>query len=130
MQLSKFSDYAFRALIYLAHNTGRLCTVEELSEKLCTSEHHMKKVIHKLSSARYILSLKGRNGGIRLGMDPRDINLGMILQYTEENMKLFECFANDTCPLLSPNCKLKTISATALSAFVQEFSRYNLQDLL
>ena len=33
MQISKFSDYAFRALIYLANNTDKLCTVEELAEK-------------------------------------------------------------------------------------------------
>lgn len=130
MQLSKFSDYAFRALIYLARNTNRLCTVEELAENLCASEHHMKKVIHKLSTARYILSLKGRNGGIRLGMEPKDINLGNILRYTEENMNIFECFTNGDCPLLSPDCKLKAIGGEARAAFIQEFARYNLQDLL
>ena len=48
MQLSKFSDYSFRALIYLAHHSDELCTVDELAKALNTSEHHMKKVIHHL----------------------------------------------------------------------------------
>lgn len=43
MQLSKFSDYSFRALIYLAQHRDQLCTVEELSMNLNTSEQHMKK---------------------------------------------------------------------------------------
>ena len=62
MQISKFSDYAFRALIYLAQNPDKLCTVEELAEQLQTSPHHMKKVVHKLASSDYVISLKGRTG--------------------------------------------------------------------
>lgn len=43
MNLSKFSDYAFRILIYLAKNGDKLCTVEELASNLEISEHHLKK---------------------------------------------------------------------------------------
>ena len=41
MQLSKFTDYAFRALIYLANNREKLCTVEELAQELNASETHI-----------------------------------------------------------------------------------------
>ena len=130
MQISKFSDYAFRALIYLAHNADKLCTVEELAEKLETSPHHMKKVVHKLASTEYVISLKGRTGGLRLGLPPEEINLGEVLTFTEENLNLFECFGHNTCPLLSGGCKLKAISHTALSKFIKEFSAYTLADIL
>lgn len=66
MQLSKFTDYAFRALIYLANNRDKLCTVEELAQELNASEHHIKKVIHKLAKTEYIISSKGRGGGLQL----------------------------------------------------------------
>lgn len=130
MQLSKFSDYAFRALIYLAHNTNKLCTVEELAEKLYTSPHHMKKVIHKLASGNYIHSLKGRNGGLRLGLKAEKINLGEVLKYTEENLNIYDCFSSNDCPLLSRGCKLKAVSYKALNSFIQEFSQYTLADIL
>lgn len=130
MQLSKFSDYAFRALMYLGHNTNKLCTVEELAEKLYTSPHHMKKVIHKLASGNYILSSKGRNGGIRLGLEPEKINLGEVLKYTEENLNIFDCFSNKDCPLLTQGCKLRAISYEALNTFIQVFSQYTLADIL
>lgn len=32
MYLSKFTDYSFRALVYLAENRDKLCTVEELAK--------------------------------------------------------------------------------------------------
>ena len=80
MQLSKFSDYSFRALIYLAKHTDQLCTVEELATALNTSEHHMKKVIHQLAKTEYITSIKGRGGGLKLSKNPSDINLGEVFE--------------------------------------------------
>ena len=130
MQLSKFSDYSFRALIYLAQNRDRLCTVEELARELDTSEHHMKKVIHKLATHQYITSLKGRGGGLCLSREPKDINLADILKVTEENMNLFVCFQNNSCPLLSANCRLKSITHAALQEFLKKFSDHTLYDLI
>lgn len=130
MQLSKFTDYAFRALIYLGENKGKLCTVEELARELQTSEHHMKKVVHKLSSLDFILSSKGRGGGLKLGKEPKDINLAEVLKCTEENMNLYVCFQQEYCPLLSGGCRLKNITQDALASFLREYSSYTLEDLL
>ena len=88
MQLSKFTDYSFRALIYLADKKGSLATVEELANALQISEHHLKKIIHKLAKTNYVISIKGRGGGLKLGMDPKDINLGEILKITEDNLNI------------------------------------------
>ena len=95
MQLSKFSDYSFRALIYLAQHRDQLCTVEELSMNLNTSEQHMKKVIHKLGKTPYVTSIKGRGGGLRLGCEPQEINLGEILKITEDNLNILEMCIRD-----------------------------------
>ena len=130
MQLSKFSDYSFRALIYLGNKKDTQCTVDELAAELNTSTHHMKKVVHKLANLGYIQSQKGRNGGLRLGMEPKDINLGMVLQSTEENMSIMDCFSSKDCPLITQGCPLTAIAKTALSAFIKEFSHYTLQDIL
>lgn len=131
MQLSKFTDYAFRALLYLAYNQERLCTVEELATQLKTSEHHMKKVVHKLAGSPYVISLKGRSGGLRLGMDPSEINLGEVLRFTEDNLNLFECFHKcGQCPLEHTGCKLKGITVVALNKFIEEYARYTLQDVM
>ena len=131
MYLSKFTDYSFRILMYLGNNPDKLSTVDELSSILGLSTHHVKKIVYKLSINNYILSLKGRNGGIKLGMDPKDINLGKLLEITEDNLDILECFSieNNTCSL-NNCCKLKPIINDALESFKLELSKYTLDDIL
>lgn len=131
MQLSKFTDYAFRGLIYLAKNSEENATVDILAERLEISSHHLKKVINKLAKTEYIISSKGRNGGLKLGMDPAEINLGKVLLLTEENLSLVECMGESgTCPLLSKECKLKGIICKSLNVFVNEMAQYTLKDIM
>lgn len=131
MYLSKFSDYGFRILIYLGNHRDELFTVDELSSTLGLSTHHIKKIIYKLAKNGYIASSKGRNGGIKLGMDPKDINLGKLLEITEDNLNIVECFSleNNTCNLVK-KCRLKPIINQALDAFILKFSEYTLEDIL
>ncbi|MGL4740379.1 MAG: RrF2 family transcriptional regulator [Sarcina sp.] len=131
MYLSKFTDYSFRALIYLANNTDRLCTVEELSSTLGISEHHLKKIIQKLAKTDFVISLKGRSGGLKLGLEPNQIVLSDVLKITEENLNIAGCFSSrDKCPMQTKGCRLKTIMNGALGAFINEFSNYTLADIL
>lgn len=131
MQLSKFTDYAFRALIYLANNKDDNSTVDKLAAELEISEHHLKKIVNKLAKTEYILSIKGRNGGLRLGLEPKDINLGKVLLVTEENLSLVECMDKpELCPLMSGGCKLKGIISKSLTHFIEEMSQYTLEDIL
>ncbi len=131
MQLSKFTDYAFRALIYLARNRDKRCTVDELAGTLKTSPHHMKKVIHKLAYSGYVNSCKGRAGGLFLGRDPEKIDLGEVLLLCEENMNLFECYGDCcACPLGVRHCKLKSVSRAALQKFIEEFKGKTLCDII
>ncbi|AGF57095.1 MULTISPECIES: RrF2 family transcriptional regulator [Clostridium] len=131
MNLSKFSDYAFRILIYLAKNQDKICTVEELASKLEISEHHLKKIVHRLGKTEYVISTKGRNGGLKLGMPPKDINLGNILIITEDSINLDECFSSgkDSCAP-SSKCKLKHILHSSIKSFIDEISKYTLQDII
>ena len=131
MYLSKFTDYSFRILMYLGNNPDKLSTVDELSSILGLSTHHVKKIVYKLSKNNYISSLKGRNGGIKLGMDPKDINLGKLLEITEDNLDILECFSieNNTCSL-NNCCKLKPNINDALESFKLELSKYTLDDIL
>lgn len=131
MQLSKFTDYTFRALIYLAMHQEELCTVEQLAITLNVSEHHLKKVIHKLAKTDYVTSIKGRMGGLKLGVSPREINLGKVLMITEDNLNIVECLNKDcVCEFMNSECKLKNIVQSSLNRFIEEFSNYTLEDIL
>jgi Rrf2 family nitric oxide-sensitive transcriptional repressor len=131
MTLSKFSDYAFRILILLGNNPDMTFTVDSISDTLGLSNHHIKKIVYKLATEGYIDSSKGRNGGLRLGMNPVDINLGELLKITEDNLNIVECFSKDgsTCNI-SSSCKLKGLIGVALNSFMNVFYQYTLADVL
>ena len=131
MYLSKFTDYSFRSLIYLAKHRDKLCTVEELAKKLEISEHHLKKIIHKMAKTDLVISMKGRTGGLKLGLEPSDINLGEVIKITEDNLNIAQCFNKDNCcPYAESECKIKGIMKSSLDAFINEFSKYTLEDVL
>lgn len=128
MHLSKFTYYSFRTLVYLANNRENVFTTEELSDRLEVSRHHLKKIINKLGKTEFIISTKGRTGGIMLGLDPRDINLGELIRITEKNLNMDECFYKNNC--LNSDCKIKGVMQNALNEFINEFSKYYLSDIL
>lgn len=131
MQLSKFTDYTFRVLIYMGTHPDELCTVEKLAKELEVSEHHLKKVIYKLAKTEYVRSMKGRTGGVKLAVPPEDINLGEVIKISEENLTIVSCLNTDCiCGFLTKECKLKGIIRQSLDRFIEEFSRYTLKDIL
>lgn len=131
MNLSKFTDYSFRSLLYLAQNDEKLCTVEELSSVLELSENHIKKIIHSLVKGGYVQSIKGRNGGIKLGKEPSNINMGEVLTYCEDFSKVLQCNKNkENCTFNSEKCMIKNITQRAIENFIKEFEKYTLQDVI
>ncbi len=131
MQLSKFTDYTFRVLIYMAKHEEELTTVEQLAIVLDVSEHHLKKVIQKLAKTDYLISIKGRAGGIKLGCPPKEINLGEVLKMTEDNLNIVACLNTDEkCAFITGECKLKKIINQSLERFIEVFSQYTLEDIL
>lgn len=131
MNLSKFTDYSFRILIYIGNNPDKTFTVDELADILNLSSHHTKKIVHKLAKHGYIYSFKGRNGGLKLGRSPKDINLGALFEITEDNLNIVECFSKEgnSCNI-SGYCKLKPVLSIALHDFKLRLHEYTLEDVL
>lgn len=130
MRLSKFTDYNLRALIYLAINENKLSNVSEISEKFEISYNHMVKVIHHLSKLEIIHTTKGKGGGIRLMINPSDINIGKLIRELEGDSDLLECFTKEGNCKLNPACKLKSALFHAQNEFYKSLEVYTLEDIL
>ena len=131
MQLTQFSDYSLRVLIYLGLRDGQLSTIEEIAAAYGISESHLTKVAHKLGQLGIIDTVRGRKGGMRLANDAAQINIGTTIRLTETNLTIVECFdANrNTCPI-APVCALSKALGDALDAFLAVLDRYTLADIL
>lgn len=131
MYLSKFTYYSFRVLICLANNRNKFFRVEDLSNELEIPSSHLRKVVWKLGKSGLILSTKGRYGGIILNIEPENINIYDIVKITEKNLSVFECFDKDeVCQYMISECKIKRIMNNAQNKFINEFSKYTLEDLI
>ena len=130
MRLTTFSDYSIRVLIYLAANQDRLSSIQEIADSYKISKNHLMKVIYQLGKKGYIETIRGRYGGIRIGMDPAEINIGRLIRDTEEDFQIAECFSNDHegCAIRS-FCAMKGVLNQALAAFLQVLDSYTLEDV-
>ena len=71
MQLTSFTDYGLRALIYMASlPEGRMTSISEVTEVYGVSRNHMVKIINQLSRMGYVTAVRGKNGGIRATLNP------------------------------------------------------------
>jgi len=130
MQLTLYTDYSFRVLLYLGLNRDRLCTIAEISERCAATQNHLVKVVHNLGREGYIQTMRGRTGGIKLKKEPEEISLTEIIRCTEVNLNIAECLReNNTC-LITEACTIKNIFEEAQNQFIETLDQYTLADLL
>jgi Rrf2 family nitric oxide-sensitive transcriptional repressor len=131
MQVTQFTDYAVRTLVYLCLQPDRRATVDEIATELRVSASHLTKVVHRLGRIGVIETLRGRRGGLRLHRAPAEISAGWLFRQTEDNLALADCFQAEGCDCpLAGNCRMTGILKEALQAFLAVLDRYSLADLV
>ncbi len=130
MQLTTHSDYAMRLLIYLAIHPGdKPATVKDAAERYGISTNHLAKVAQKLVQEKIVLSQRGRGGGLRLALQPADINIGKLIRKTE-NLELLECFGDQCACPIDNVCILYSVLRKAQKAFLEVLDGYTLEDVV
>lgn len=131
MRLTLHTDYALRALIYLALRTDRRVSIREIAEAHRISENHLVKVVHNLGRGGFVETTRGRGGGLRLARPAAEINVGDVVRFTEDDMALVACFQADGpgCALIGA-CRLQRLLGEALQAFQSVLDGKTLADLV
>lgn len=130
MQLTRFSDYSLRTLIFLSLREGQLSTISDIADTYRVSHNHLMKVANKLTRSGYVEGVRGKNGGLRLAKPPQVIGLGQVVRDMEPDMAVVECFRSGSDCRLQHACKLAGIMHEATSAFLAVLDQYTLADLL
>ncbi len=129
MQLTTFTDYGLRTLMYLQANPQESFSVKQIAEYFDISRNHLVKVVHRLSQLAYIETSKGKGGGLKIAADSGKLRLGDLVTSLEPSMNMVECFDPDTnrCRMTS-NCRLKRYLKTATWAYIDSLNQYTLAD--
>ena len=131
MRLTRQTNYAIRILMYCASNDGRLSRIPEIAEAYSVSELFLFKILQPLVEAGLVETVRGRNGGVKLGKPADQINLFDVVRVTEESFAMAECFENDAaeCPLID-SCALNSALREALGAFFAVLEKHTIADLV
>ncbi|MES3022936.1 MAG: Rrf2 family transcriptional regulator [Pseudomonadota bacterium] len=131
MRLTAYTDYTLRTLIYLAMHRERLATIQDIADLHAISKNHLMKVVHQLGRIGLIETVRGRNGGMRLGRDPGEINIGEVVRASETDFYMAECFDPDSNSCrLAPACALKGVLGSATAAYLAVLDAVTLADLV
>lgn len=128
MQMNKFTDYALRILMYISRPSEVPYTIAEIATNLNVSQNHLVKIVHFMGKQEWIITTRGKGGGIKLNPQSLDLTLGNIVRILQGDHQIVECH-QPPC-VLRVHCGLKGILDEALEQFYQSLNQYQLKDVL
>ena len=128
MQLNKFTDYALRILMTVAHDREMPYTIAELAKQLHVSENHLVKIVHFMAKQNWLITTRGKGGGIRFNHQAKQAYLGDVVRILQGETEIVQC-GNPPC-VLRAQCGLKGILDQALNTFYLQLNQYQIADVL
>lgn len=128
MQLNKFTDYALRILMYISRPRASPYTIAEIASDLQVSHNHLVKIVHFMGKQGWLITLRGKGGGIQLNPQALSLQLGDIVRMLQGNQPIVEC--NSPPCVLRSSCGLKGILDSAVEQFYQSLNQYTLAQVL
>ena len=131
LQLTSYTDYAFRTLIALACVAPEKLTVGEISESYGISLNHLLKVVQRLAELGYVETTRGKSGGVRLVAAPSALTLGAVVRGMEPELGVVPCLRRDEQPcVIAPACRLKSILSEATHQFLASLDEHTLAEII
>lgn len=108
MQVSKATEYAVRAMMYLAMNGDKeVSQIMSISKTWDVPEKFLRKISGQLSKHNLIKTARGLGGGIKLAKDADKITLLDIVKAMESSVNFNKCICypeecdnSKWCPVL------------------------------
>lgn len=127
--ISQTSEYALRAVVFLASRRDRSFTAREIAEGTKVPAGYLAKILQSLAKAGLVQSQRGLGGGFVLARAPADISVLGVLRATDSALQRITA-----CPLgLRTHTKLCALhqKLDAAAALLEEyFSGTTIEDLV
>lgn len=119
--LSRTTEYALRAAIYLAKAGAENVTAQVIAEATKVPEGYLSKVLNTLARARIVSSQRGPSGGFALTIPPTELTMLRVVEAVEPLPRIKACPLNiaehsgELCPLHAVLAGLVDAIETTLS---------------
>ncbi|HAM38607.1 MAG: hypothetical protein A2474_08345 [Elusimicrobia bacterium RIFOXYC2_FULL_34_12] len=126
----KNTDYAVRAIMYLAKNRGKYISSTEISEKEDISLYFIRRILQVLTNKGIISSREGVSGGVKLSIDAKNINVTKLMKIFQGKIELSDCkLKQDPCPKRS-QCVIRKRIKNIEDKVITEFNNITVERLL
>jgi Rrf2 family protein len=109
LSITRETDYAIRAVCYLAKGRGRIIMTQEISREMDIPRTFLAKIIRKLVSAGIVQCFVGVKGGCRLMKEPEAISLLELIFAIEGPVPMNSCTMKKGACSLSPSCPVHPV---------------------
>lgn len=132
LELSRKSDYALRAVIYLARiPSDRFGRVSEIAKAKDIPQAFLAQILPLLANHGLVKSQQGAHGGYALARAPETISFLEIIESVEGPMRLNKCVEgeHDDCSILD-NCEMQHVWNQAQTQMVDFLRGVTMADML
>jgi Rrf2 family protein len=127
--LSQTTEYALRAVVWLAQNHGASQTTQQIAAATKVPVGYLSKVLQMLGKAGLVRALRGKRGGFELSKPPGDMKVLEIVRVVDPIQRIRVCplgLASHSRQL----CPLHSRIDQALASIEASFGSTSLADLL
>jgi len=124
------TDYALKALLFLARRGDANSTTEEIADFYGISAAHLGRVIRRLQKYGLVKAIRGRRGGVRLNREPQHLTLGEIVETLEEGGSLAEPADGEKPEAREQASRLRAVLRRAQGLFTNYLSKATVADLV
>ena len=123
--ISRRTDYALRALSYLAKRKNEWTSASQLSGEIKVSKIFLAKIFQPLIQNGVLESQRGREGGVRVVK--KDAKLSEIILMFEPDFALNKCLAGNYHCSLQEDCSLHGIFGSLQAELMKKLSGITLR---
>ena len=92
MKHSQGVDLAIHALWFMAYRASEdVVMIKDIAAKQQISESYLAKIFQNLARCEMVFSLRGKNGGYRLGRPASEITVGDIVRALDNDLGDYDC---------------------------------------
>jgi len=131
MEYSQRIDLAVHALWQMAYKApGGMVMIRDVAARQGISESYLAKIFQNLAKTDIVTSVRGKNGGYRLGRPSEEISLGDIVRALNGNLEAYgrNC-TNRGCGCKPKDCVLPAVFDEARERMFSALDAVTLKDL-
>jgi len=130
MQVNRSTDYALRAMTYLAAQSGDgVSMVNEIALNQNVPAKFLARLLQQLNKAGLVESQRGIRGGFRLARPAHEITVLHVLEAVEGPVTISLCLTTPTICSQSERCPSMGVWERAQAAFLRVLGSTTIADL-